>query len=52
MGEWISGRRVFPRKKDGSSLRLVTLVSIDIEAIEVKMKSNAVLSRQNTQRSQ
>ncbi|MGD8344295.1 MAG: hypothetical protein PVI38_19430 [Desulfobacterales bacterium] len=31
-------RRVFPRKNDGSSLRLVTLVSIDIEEIEVEMK--------------
>jgi hypothetical protein len=34
-------RRVYPRKKDGSPLRLVTLVSIDIEAIEVKLKSEA-----------
>ena len=33
-------RRVFPRKKNGSPLRLVTLVSIDIEAIEVEMKPN------------
>ena len=33
-------RRVFPRKKDGSPLRLVTLVSIDIETIEVEMKSD------------
>lgn len=45
-------RRVFPRKKDGLPLRLVTLVSIDIEAIEVEMKSNADLSPQSTQRSQ
>ena len=28
-------RRVFPRKKDGSPLRRVTLVSIDIETIEI-----------------
>lgn len=34
-------RRVFPRKKDGSPLRLVTLVSIDIEAIEVEIKPGA-----------
>jgi hypothetical protein len=34
-------RRVFPRKKDGSPLRLVTLVSIDIGAIEVEMKIDA-----------
>ena len=34
-------RRVFPRQKDGSPLRLVTLVSIDIETIEVEMKSNS-----------
>ncbi|MGD9057066.1 MAG: hypothetical protein PVF38_13040 [Desulfobacterales bacterium] len=34
-------RRVFPRKKDGSPRRLVTLVSIDIEAIEVQLKSDA-----------
>lgn len=45
-------RRVFPRKKDGSPLRLVTLVSIDIEAIEVEMKPNADLSPQSSQRSQ
>ncbi|MGD8899301.1 MAG: hypothetical protein PVF39_04445 [Desulfobacterales bacterium] len=45
-------RRVFPRRKDGSPLRLVTLVSIDIEAIEVEMKSNAGLSPPSTQKSQ
>lgn len=45
-------RRVFPRKKDGSPLRLVTLVSIDIEAIEVEMKSNTDFLPQSTQRSQ
>jgi hypothetical protein len=44
-------RRVFPRKKDGSPLHRVTLVSIDIEAIEVEMKSNADLSSQSTLRS-
>ena len=31
-------RRVFPRKKDGSPLRLVTLVSIDIDDIRIQMK--------------
>ena len=31
-------RRVFPRKKDGSPLRLVTLVSIDIADIQVHLK--------------
>jgi hypothetical protein len=36
-------RRVFPRKKDGSPLRLVTLVSIDIETIEVGMNSDVKL---------
>jgi hypothetical protein len=45
-------RRVFPRKKDGSPLRPVILVSIDIEAIEVEMKPKADLSPQSTQRSQ
>ena len=34
-------RRVFPRKKDGSPLRLITLVSIDIETVEVQMKSDS-----------
>jgi len=45
-------RRVFPRKKDGSPLRQVTLISIEIEAIEVEMKPNADLSPQSTQGSQ
>jgi hypothetical protein len=31
-------RRVFPLKKDGSPLRLITLVSIDIESIEIEVK--------------
>ncbi len=31
-------RRVFPRKKDGSPLRLITLVSIDIEDIQIQMR--------------
>ncbi len=31
-------RRVFPRKKDGSPRRLVTLVSIDIDDIQIQMK--------------
>ena len=31
-------RRVFPRKKDGLPLRHVTLVSIDIEDIQIQMK--------------
>jgi hypothetical protein len=33
-------RRLFPRKKDGSPLSLITLVSIDIETIELEMKSD------------
>jgi hypothetical protein len=45
-------RRIFPRKKDGSPLHLVTLISIEIEAIEVEMKPNADLSPQSTQGSQ
>ena len=31
-------RRVFPRKKDGLPLRLITLVSIDIEDIQIHLK--------------
>ena len=31
-------RRVFPRRKDGSPLRAITLVSIDIEDIQIHLK--------------